>query len=478
MTTAAEATTPAEPDGAPRLAILDIMRGIAILGILFMNINDMGGSLWASQVDFKSIGWSGADQAAWIARAVLADGTARCLLEMLFGVGMVILTDRFSAALGDREITAGRWRVVIGRVFGPGAVLRQYYWRNFVLFLFGLIHIFILLWPGDILHTYGLAAMVAFLFRRLSARWLLGIGLILAALQLFGQGSYLYLSALPHRAQQDAAIARQHGGQPVSAADRKLIDERLKRDADRAKSKAEDAQRMAAENRARGAPTATTASWASKQVEMLLFFWGFFGGIFLEWAWVWEAAGTMLIGAALFKLGVIQGARSRRFYAGLLAGGYLIGGFARAAGAWHEAYGVPGPNMGWDHQEFARLAMTLGHIGLINLLVASIAGARLLKPFQAAGRTALSIYVAQTLVCLWVLYPPWGLALYGRQGWMALMLTALGVNAALLWGANVWVKHYRIAPVEWAWRSIISGRSLPFRLRKRSAGSAPVTAAA
>ena len=470
MTTAV--TTPDEPDGAPRLPVLDILRGIAILGILFMNINDMGRSLWASQTDFKALGWTPLDQGAWWLREVLANGTARALLEMLFGVGMVILTDRATARLGDRTMAPGRFRRVMGRMFGPGVVLRRYYARNLVLFVFGLIHIFILLWPGDILHTYGLAAMVAFLFRRLGPRGLLIVGLVLATLSLVAPAAYLQLKVYPERAAQDAAIAREHAGTPLTDADRKLIAARATSDAERAKSRAEDQQRIATEDRARSATTGTAATWAQAQVRTLLFFWGFFGGFFIEWAWVWEAAGTMLIGAALYKMGIIQGRRGTAFYVRLTLAGYLIGGTMRAVGAWHEAYGVPGPNLGWNHQEFGRLAMTLGHVGLVNLLLTTPAGARLLRPFDAAGKTALSIYVAQTLVCLWVLYPPWGFGLYGHQGWAAMMLTALAVNAVLLWGATVWVRHFAIAPVEWAWRSIIARRRLPFRLRAPVAGGA------
>ena len=77
--------------------------------------------------------------------------------------------------------------------------------------------------------------------------------------------------------------------------------------------------------------------------------------------------------------------------------------------------------------------------------------------------TALTLYVAQTLICLWLLYPPFALALYGRQDWVAMMLTALAVDAVLLVAANIWVRHYRIAPVEWAWRSLVEGRRLRFR---------------
>ena len=157
--------TPREPDGAPRIGSLDILRGIAILGILFMNINDMGGSLFASFDDVRHFGWARQDQVAWWLREVIANGTARCMLEMLFGAGMVILTDRAALAVGTR------------------VVMKRYYVRNLLLFAFGLVHIFILLWPGDILHTYGLAALVAFLFRRLRPRLLIVFGLAAAVLQ-------------------------------------------------------------------------------------------------------------------------------------------------------------------------------------------------------------------------------------------------------------------------------------------------------
>ena len=57
--------------------------------------------------------------------------------------------------------------------------------------------------------------------------------------------------------------------------------------------------------------------------------------------------------------------------------------------------------------------------------------------------------------------------------------TALVVNLLLLWLANIWVKHFDIAPVEWAWRSIIEGRALPWRKRRAApavVGASPLPA--
>lgn len=454
-------TTATEPDGAPRVASLDILRGIAILGILFMNINAMGGAILMMWMDVWRYGHSGLDEAAFFLRNTLADGTARCLLEMLFGVGMVILTDRASRTLPavaphGRLARARRW------LFGDWAVMRSYYWRSIVLFAFGLIHVFILLWPGDILHTYGLAAIVAFLFRRLGPKWLLAIGLSMALFQAVG-GSIGYVSATGQIRQVAAIEAKQRVGQPVSAAETATLAKAAKAKAARDKDAAEMRQRMTTEDAARG-PGNSFTSWGWSAWEVFLYF----EGLFLEPLWVLEAASTMLIGAALFKWGIIQGGRSRRFYAIMTALAYGFGLSVRAVQTLAEIAEVQGPTTFWATSELARLATTLGHIGVVHLLLGTVVGLRLLKPFEAAGRTALTIYVCQTIICLWVLYPPWGLALYGAHGWAAWMATALGVNAVLLLAANWYVTRYRIAPVEWAWRSIIAGKSLPIR---RGAGS-------
>lgn len=439
-----------EPDGAPRIAVLDILRGLAILGILFMNINDMGASFRAGS-DIRHFGWTVIDQQVWWVREVFANGTARCLLEMLFGAGMVILTERAAE-------TAGKW-----------GVMRRYYWRNIVLFAFGMAHMFLLLWGGDILHTYAIAALLVFFARNLRPRWLIMLGLVMATLQ-FGGGSYMFYADGQRRVQVAAAEAKVATQQPLTKDEQALLKKVTDGKARRAKGKAEQQAEIAKEDADR---SSTTQRWVTEQINMSAERFFSFGEIF----GIWEAASLMLIGAALFKLGILQGRRTWLYYLGLTVIAYAIGGTARFIGAGEQMRFDDLPKTIWVTNEIARIAMTLGHLALVNLLAKMALGRWLLKPFVAAGRTALTIYVLQTLICLWLLYPPFALGLYGEGGWAVLMATAVAINLVLLVLANWWIKHFSIAPVEWAWRSIVEFRLLPWRAKPREASPPPVTIA-
>ncbi|CAN5794462.1 DUF418 domain-containing protein YeiB [soil metagenome] len=430
-----------EPDGAPRIAVLDILRGVAILGILFMNINDMGASFRAGG-DVRHFGWAPIDQVAWWLREVFANGTARCLLEMLFGAGMVILTGRVADAVGEWD------------------VMRRYYRRNIVLVAFGLVHMFILLWGGDILHTYGLAALVVFWFRQLRPRDMIALGLVMALLQLVGGGYSGYYQGVRQQAEIATVQAKSDAGQALNPGEKATLAEAAKDEAARARDRAEQKAEVIREDRDR---SGTTATWVAEQVRMSAERLFGAGELFA----IWESASVMLIGAGLFKLGILQGQRSRSFYWRMTILAYLVGGTLRVSGAEEIMRFDDAPQTNWATQEIARQAMTLGHVGRINLLVSNAVGARLMRPFVAAGRTALSIYVLQTLICLWILYPPFALGLYGTQGWAEMMAVAAVIDLGLLWLANVYVRHFRIAPVEWAWRSIVEERRLPFRSPSR-----------
>ena len=128
----------------------------------------------------------------------------------------------------------------------------------------------------------------------------------------------------------------------------------------------------------------------------------------------------------------------------------------------HLTY-APGPRIVWFTQEIARLAMTLGHVAIVNMALSVALGRRLLGPFKAAGKTAFTLYVMQTLLTMWLLFPGFGLGLWGRFGWAGMTGLTLLIIAGQLLVANVWLRFFRMGPVEWLWRSLVYVQLQGFR---------------
>jgi uncharacterized protein len=192
--------------GSERIAALDVLRGVAILCILFMNIPDMG-SFTFIVGDPRLPTWSGFDRIAWWLQTAAFSGTQRGLLELLFGAGILIMARR--AMEPD----------------GPVAVADLHFRRNLLLCAFGLFNAFVLMWYGDILLTYGLAALVLFPFRMLKPRALIAWALaIFAAMFLLFQLPN-YRSQLEQKATYEQVEAATAAHRKVSAEDKKAADE-------------------------------------------------------------------------------------------------------------------------------------------------------------------------------------------------------------------------------------------------------------
>src|SRR5262249_41440962 len=121
-----------------RLKLIDALRGVALLGILLMNIVGFAMPDYYSE-SFKS---DPANVNFWVL-AVISVGFAgkmRALFGMLFGAGVLLFVSQ--KALTGRSATG------------------LFYRRMFWLILFGLVHAHLILWMGDILYLYGLCGMV------------------------------------------------------------------------------------------------------------------------------------------------------------------------------------------------------------------------------------------------------------------------------------------------------------------------------
>ena len=138
---------------AERIKTIDILRGVALLGILLMNISGFG-------IDWETSGTiirgphNTADFRTYTVIETFFSGTMKGLFSMLFGAGMILFTMNKKETLGG--IT----------------VAELYYRRLLLLVMFGVINAYVLLWIGDILYAYGLAGMVLYPFRKTAAKWL------------------------------------------------------------------------------------------------------------------------------------------------------------------------------------------------------------------------------------------------------------------------------------------------------------------
>lgn len=410
-----------------RIVTLDILRGIAILGILYLNILTMGGNwpaLAASGNNPQVLGAGAADQWAYRLVFALLEGTQRGLLEFLFGASVILLTLRATAKNG------------------PVEVADVYYRRALWLVAFGVVHGTLLLWPGEIWTLYGLTALFVFPFRRLSPRILATIGALgLMLVMAIATPKVLDKVALQDRVEKIQA-------RPVGAVTTKAEQADMKRWKDLVEARA---------NQVKEFPDVKNGM-AGGYVETLKYsvsYWHQFNISTLTSPVAAEAFFTMLIGMALFKWGILQGGRSTRFYVALAILGYAVGIFVKWAMLDFRFAHHFGPvSIGPAVYDYGRMGTTFGHVGLICLVLKSGIGRRALAMFKAPGRMPMTAYVGQTLICCWLLFPGFGFGLWGRFGWADLMLIATAVNVVLIGFCNMWMLRYRMGPLEWVWRSL------------------------
>src|SRR4029453_13697525 len=138
-----------------RIFSLDMIRGVAVMGIFSVNIIAFAMIEAAYFNPSADGGWHGANLGLWETNLLVFDGKMRALFSMLFGASTLLVIERAEAA-GQS---------------GPRVHIR----RMLVLLGFGLIH-FYLIWFGDILTLYAMSGLIAFLFRRLPVQRLVALG--------------------------------------------------------------------------------------------------------------------------------------------------------------------------------------------------------------------------------------------------------------------------------------------------------------
>lgn len=399
-----------------RIAALDLIRGVAVLGILAVNIAGFAGPPSAAYAPALPGPASSADEAAFALVLLLFEGKMRALFSLLFGASMLLFIERAEAQGRD----------------GQALQLRRLGW----LALFGYLH-FLLLWWGDILFLYAFAGAFALAVRELPARTLAAGALLLFGVWQIG-GTALDLSG--------AAIEQAALGQPASpGAQRELA--RIAQP-----YRAQDA-RDAAEVQSGWIDIVWTK--ASERplypLRVVLFSLG-------------ETLPYMLLGMALFRSGFFTGAWPRRRLQQLVKAGLVPAGAATALftlWAWQAHFPEMTMRLFVNYLlGFAHLGMALGYAALLMLAAPRLEATWIGRRLTAAGRMAFSNYLGTSLVMCAIFYG-WGLHQFGQHGAATqLWFVLLGWALMLGWSAP-WLARFRQGPLEWLWRSLTEWRVLP-----------------
>ena len=426
------------------MSSIDVLRGVALLGILLLNIVAMGLPHWAYDDPTIAGNRGPADFWTWAVNSVLFEGKMRTIFSMLFGAGVVLITSRAEARGAADSVADIHLR------------------RNLWLVLFGMVHGYLLLWPGDILYTYGLAGIPLFVFRRVRPRNLIIVGAVLLALQT--PKIWFFGASL---AEADAGLAELNR---ITAAGGALTDEQkksheewtttlhgVKPGADQIRKEIDDRRQGYLHN------VQALAGITVKLESLFTYKYG-----------LWDAAAMMMIGMALLKLGVLSAARSFRFYAVMAVCGYAYG---IPAGSWvvydWMQHGFA-PGTRWlVLYDTTRLAVAFGHIAVLMMICKAGVLGWLTRRLAAVGRMALTNYILHSLVC-GAVFLGFGAGLFGRLSRHELYYVVFSIWAFQLIASPIWLRHFQFGPLEWVWRSLTYRRRQPMRVR---AAAAPIEAA-
>ena len=297
-------TTASPVPANERVVTFDVVRGLAVLGILVMNVIEFGMPHLAYVNPKQWGGADGADLWTWFVQVALFDGKMRALFSMLFGAGLVLIAERMERAGRGGE--------------SADLLLRRCLW----LAAFGVVHRFGLQWTGDILWMYGLLGLIAIAFRRWRPVPLLIAG-VLCLCALVPQALLQHQRVVKLRDQAAQAVALEAAQQEVP----KELSDARKNWEDRGKPPAADAHKSEIDAMRSGYTTVFGYRWNYHHVFQSDYLYYYFG---------WDVLGMMFLGMGLSRLGFFAGTMARGVY--LASIGIALAGVAASFGwAWAVA---------------------------------------------------------------------------------------------------------------------------------------------
>ena len=418
-----------------RIFILDAVRGIALCGILILNILSFGRPYQVyfnlnvlQETSFLNV-------LSWYLTSFVLEGSFRALFSILFGAGAVLIISRLSKS------STG---------LAPADV---YYRRLIYLLIFGLINAFVLLWPGDILYSYAICGLLLFPLRNASPRLLIGLAVFFMVVVMF-QEWLRKEDRFEMREKGLAALA-------IKEAKKDSLNDDQKEDLQKWNGFLEEQKIENIKKKAEKEITKMTAPSYSQ-------IWTHLSPINIKLEttvfykfWFFDVLIFILFGMAFYKMGIITGEKPLWTYIlfivlgyGLGVGwGYYMGHTWRLANFdYFEVVKLRSSNWILLYQPH-RLLVSMGHLGVIMVLWKSNFFNWFLKPFANTGQMAFTNYLGQSLICTLIFYG-YGFGYFGKFERFELWYFVFGVWVFQIIFSVIWMNFFSMGPLEWIWRSL------------------------
>lgn len=400
-----------------RIPSLDFLRGIAILGILFINIESfVYPNPWSSyQYGFQTP----LDNTTRFWVYFLTQGKFYNMFALLFGVGFTIFLERLELKnIGLK---------------GMDIYTRRILW----LFIFGVIHAYFI-WNGDVLYHYAICGLFLLPFRSIKSKYIVLIILFLASFSIIKSVTTTRERIEKHKEYKDAT--------------RTVISERTD-EQNRIKTSWEKrySKKVALNDDVKN-PKPTYLEGLKKTYEDA----NVHKGEFYYQSLLFATLIIMLLGIVLYREGIFSDYTVWKHYwlisLTVLAVGLLINYFRFYH--WTFEYHKPVLNI-WQGIMFTfpKEILGFGYILIFNGLHQKYLKNAKIKFISKIGRTALSNYILQSIILGFIFYG-YGFGMFNQFSRFELLPIVISIWLIQIILTLIWLKYNEQGPLERIWRKL------------------------
>ncbi|MCP9748830.1 DUF418 domain-containing protein [Lacihabitans sp. CS3-21] len=429
--------TPVEDSS--RITTIDMLRGVALLGILLMNIPGFS----MPDYFFEKFSNDPSNINFWVFQlvSVLFEGKMRAMFGMVFGAGILL----FIANKSKKGVNAHA----------------LFYRRMFWLVLFGLIHAHLILWIGDVLYLYGVCGMVVYLFRNVPPKYLVW-AIPLVAVFDFTANTLHYQEIRAKRIAYVEAVKVQASNQTLTNAQTKAMTtwRELEKTMIPSREDAEANTKTMKSNYTAIANHLRPIAFQFQTEQLPL--------------WALDSLALMLLGLALFKWGFLTGTWTNKDYWKVIIIGYGLGlplviysnyyafhHFSTLEANLARLEQVP---INWVNliYPFQRILLVMAHAASLILIYKSGYAKKLFGRLVAVGRMAFTNYISHSVICT-LFFFGYGFNFFGELEYYQIYFVVFAIWIFQLVVSPIWLKYFLFGPLEWLWRSLTYWKMQPFK---------------